>query len=184
MTGRAGVRTPRDAPLRGVALAALSALLTAVGHVAGGGTLPDLALLVVLLPLLAGVFVALAQRHRGLAGTIGTLGLGQLALHELMTLLHPAHLAHAAAGAPGPSAAAMVGAHAAVTLAVAVAVRHADAAWDALRAAIGRLVPRRLRPLPARRPLRPLVGAGHGVISALARELAVARVRRGPPVGC
>lgn len=181
MTGGAGARTPRDAPVRGIALAALTALLTAAGHVAGGGTLPDLALLIVLLPLLAGVFVAVAQRRRNLAGTVVTLGLGQLALHELMTLLHPVHTA---VDAPVPSDAAMLGAHAAVTLVVAVAVRHADAAWDAVLAAIGRLVPRRLRPLPARRPLRPLVAADHGVVAALARELAVAQVRRGPPVGC
>lgn len=181
MTGGAGVRTPRDHPFRGLALAALSALLTAAGHVAGGGSLPDLAMLVVLLPLLAGVFVSLAQRRRSLAATIVTLGLGQLALHELMTLLHPAH---AATNGTVPSDAAMLGAHAAVTLVIAVAVRHADTAWDAVLAAIRRLVPRRLRPLPASRPLRPLVAADHGVLAAIARELAVAHVRRGPPVGC
>lgn len=41
--------------LRGTVLAAMSTLLTSMGHVAGGGFLPDIAVLVVLLPLLAGV---------------------------------------------------------------------------------------------------------------------------------
>ena len=56
--GTAGTRRP----LRGAALAVLSTLLTAVGHVAGGGTVPDLALLVVLFPLLGGVFISVAER--------------------------------------------------------------------------------------------------------------------------
>ena len=44
-------RTARGPRLRGVVTAALSTLLIAVGHVLAGGSVPDLAVLVVLFPL-------------------------------------------------------------------------------------------------------------------------------------
>ena len=145
--------------LRSAALAVLSTLLTAVGHVAGGGTVPDLALLVVLFPLLAGAFVTVAEHCRGVVGMIATLGAGQLALHLLMVLLHPMdHLAEPVVS-PGPG---MLGLHAAVTLVIAGVLRYADAAAA---------LPTRAVPGPA-------------VPARIARALAVTHVRRGPPVGC
>lgn len=104
--------------MRGTALAALSTLLTAVGHLAGGGTVPALGLLLVLFPLLAGVFVTIAERCRGARGTIVTLAAGQLALHAVLVVLHPAHEVLAPAITSGAGMAAM---HAAVTLVSAVA---------------------------------------------------------------
>ena len=70
--------------VRGAALAVLSALLTTIGHAAAGGGLPDVSLLVVLLPLLTGAFVALAERTRGLVATVAVLGAGQLVLHTML----------------------------------------------------------------------------------------------------
>jgi hypothetical protein len=176
--GSAGGRRP----LRGAALAVLSTLLTAVGHVAGGGAVPDLAVLVVLFPLLAAVFVTVAERCRSLARVVTTLAAGQLTLHLLMDLLHPAHdLAEPAMVAPGPE---MLGMHAAVILVLAVVLRHADAAAVGLVAALRRVLPRRLTPLPADRPLPTRAVPGPAVSARLARALAVAHVRRGPPVGC
>jgi hypothetical protein len=167
--------------LRSAALAMLSTLLTAVGHVAGGGTVPDLALLVVLFPLLAGAFVTVAEHCRGVVGMIATLGAGQLALHLLMVLLHPMdHLAEPVVS-PGPG---MLGLHAAVTLVIAGVLRYADAAAAELGAALRRVVPRRLRPLPADRPLPTRAVPGPAVPARIARGLAVTHVRRGPPVGC
>lgn len=162
-------------------LAALSAVLTAVGHVAGGGAVPDLAVLVVLAPLLAGGFVGVAERCRSAAGTVGTLAAGQFALHHLMVLLHPAHQP---GDSPAPSGAAMIGMHAAVTLVTAIALRHADDAVAAVLAALRRTVPRRLVPPPAEGPLPTLTVPGPAVPARLARALAGAHVRRGPPLGC
>jgi hypothetical protein len=176
MTGGSG-----DGLLRAAALAALSALLTAVGHVAGGGSVPGLAILVVLLPLLAGAFVTIAQRCRGAVGTVAVLAAGQVTLHELMVLLHPAHQVAEPAVPPG---AAMLGMHAAVTLVTAVVLRNADRAVAGLLAALRRALPRRLAPPPADRPLPTRAVPGPAVIARLARALAVADVRRGPPVGC
>lgn len=167
--------------MRGTALAALSTLLTAVGHLAGGGTVPALGLLLVLFPLLAGVFVTIAERCRGALGTVVTLAAGQLALHELLVVLHPAHEVLAPAITSGAGMAAM---HAAVTLVSAVALRHADRAVAAVAAALARVLPRRLAPPPADRPLPTRAVPGPAVAARLARALAVADVRRGPPVGC
>lgn len=156
------------------ALALLSALLTATGHSAGGGTLPDLALLAVLLPLLCAVFVALADRATGTAAVVVVLGAGQFALHQLMELLHPAH-------SVGPAllgTASMLAMHAVATAVTAGAVRHADAALAAVGAARRGVLPRRPVPLTAGRPLAAPVPAG----LRLAGALSAAHVRRGPPV--
>lgn len=164
--------------VRGSALALLSALLTAAGHSAGGGSLPDLALLVVLVPLLCGALVTVADRATGVTGLVGTLAAGQLALHHLLELLHPAH----AAGAPVLGPAAMWVMHGAATLVLAGAVRYAEAAVATVRAAW--VLPRRPAPLPARRPLPAPAPAGPATGLRLAGALAAVRLRRGPPVGC
>jgi hypothetical protein len=156
-------------------LAAFSALLTAVGHLAGGGTLPDLSLLVVLLPLLAAVFVSLAERARSLQGMLAVLAGGQLALHETMVLLHPMD---------APAGPFMLGTHAAVTLLTGIALRHADAAVAAVVAAVRRAVPRRPAPQPADRPLATRPVPAPDLPARLARVAAVAVTRRGPPVWC
>ncbi len=166
------------AGLRGCALALLSALLTAAGHSAGGGSLPDLALLVVLLPLLSAVLVTLAERATGPVGIVVVLAAGQLTLHHLMVLLHPAH--HAAPAVFDPAG--MVMMHAAATAVVALAVRYADVAVAAVVAALRRVLPRRPVPRPADRPLTVLVPAAPAVGRRLAGALSAAHVRRGPPV--
>lgn len=170
-----------SAQLRGTALAVLSALLTATGHVAGGGAVPDLTLLVVLLPLLAGAVVTVAERRTGLAATLATLAAGQVALHGLMVLMAP----HEPPGAPGPvSGPAMVALHAVTTLAIAVMVRRADAAVAAVGAALRRVVARLLVPLAADRTPRLRVVPAPAVPGPLLHVLGGPLGRRGPPAGC
>lgn len=166
--------------LRGAALAGFSALLTAVGHVAGGGTVPDLAVLVLLLPLLAGLFAGLARRCRGVPAMIAVLGAGQFILHHLMELLHPANHPSAPPLLFGEST---LWTHAAVTVVTAIALSHADQALAALVRALGRVLPRRLAPPPVDRPLPVLAVPGPAVLALLARAYAVCHIRRGPPVG-
>jgi hypothetical protein len=171
--------------LRGAVLAALTAVLTVAGHLAGGGTAPDLSVLVVLLPLAAGVFATVAERSRSGWGTLLVLGVGQLVLHRLIEVLAPVHLAHHAAP-PDTSAGAawMLVMHALATLLTAAALRFADRGIAAVAAVLRRVVPRRLRPLAADRPLATLVTPGAAVTLRLAAALASAHLRRGPPVGC
>ena len=161
------------ARLRGVTLTLLVALLTTIGHVGAGGGLPDLSLLVVLLPLLGSAFVAVAERTRGFAGTVAVLGVGQLVLHTTLSALHPMA---ADGGRP------MLVTHVLITLVTAVAVRYADAAVLAVAAVLRRAMPRRLAPPPADRPLPTRPVPPLHVPARRARLLAVADVRRGPPV--
>jgi len=166
--------------VRGSALATLSAVLTAAGHVAGGGTLGDLTLLVVLLPLLAAVFTSAAGACRSAVGTMLVLGTGQVVLHEAMVLLHPPHVSGSAAF----GTAAMLAMHAAVTLVTAVALRCADSGVSALIAVLRRVLPRRLSPLPVARPLRLAVLPAPVRGRVRAAVLAASVLRRGPPVSC
>ncbi|OZM82373.1 hypothetical protein CFP66_11510 [Pseudonocardia sp. MH-G8] len=167
--------------LRACVVAGLCALLTAAGHTAGGGTAPDLAVLVVLLPLLAYGLVDVAGRCRSAAGSVGVLAAGQLVLHHVMELLHPTHQVAHATLAPGAQ---MVTMHALATLLTGLALRHADRGVAALLAALGRVLPRRLVPPPADRPLPVLAVPAPAVPARLARAFAVAHARRGPPVTC
>lgn len=159
--------------LRGVALAALSALLTTIGHAAAGGGLPDVSVLVVVVPLLAAAFVALAERTHGPLATLLVLGAGQLVLHLTLAALHPM---------PAGNGIAMLGCHAVITLITAVAIRYADAAVLAVAAALRRVVPRRLTPPCADRPLPTCAVPAPDLPARRARMLTVADVRRGPPV--
>jgi hypothetical protein len=167
--------------LRAAVLAGLSALLAAAGHAASGGALPDLALMVVFLPLLACLFISAAERSRSVPGTVAVLAVGQLALHSLIEALHDSH--HAAQAAPAAGAGMLV-MHAGATLITAAALHLAERAVAAVGAALRRVVPRRLSPPVCDRPLPTFVVPGPAVILRLARALAVAHVRRGPPVGC
>lgn len=170
----------RGAPprlLRGLVTAGLSTLLIAVGHVVGGGAVPDLAVLVVLFPLLTGAVVGLADRCRNTPTTLAVLGGGQYALHVLLALLHP----HAATA--GSRASTMFLLHALATVVVTVLLRHADRALAAAAAALRRVLPRRPyvppadAPLPQRRPAGPAARRRPALGSLLP-------TRRGPPVGC
>jgi hypothetical protein len=161
--------------LRGSVLVGFTALLTAVGHLAGGGALPDLGLLVVLLPALAWPVIAVADRCRGPLATTLVLGLGQLLLHTFLTTVHAHH---------GVGGSRMLAMHVAVTALSVVGLRSADRGLTALFAALSRVVPRRLAVPPVavahlERPVR-----GPAVPARIRRALAATHVRRGPPVCC
>jgi hypothetical protein len=175
---------PAARRLRGCVLVGLTALLTAVGHLAGGGAAPDLAVLVVLLPLLGWPVVAVADRCRGLLASTAVLGTGQLVLHQLMVLLHGQHPMAPNAMAAMHSDTAMLAAHIVVTLLMVVVLRHADRGVAAVGAALRRVVPRRPVALRVDPPLTVLVVPGAAVPARIRRALAVTHVRRGPPVCC
>jgi hypothetical protein len=165
------------APVRGSVLAALVTLLTAIGHVAGGGTLAALSPLAVLVPLLATALVALAERCRGLVATVVALGAGQAALHLLLLVMAD----HGHAPGTAFSGAAMVAAHGVATLATAAVLTTADATVTALFRAVRRAVPRRARtaPVDVAPPNRPVPDTAVPLVASLVRL--TAHVRRGPP---
>lgn len=176
MSGDPGTGLAR---LRGVTLATLITLLTALGHEAGGGSLPDLALVVVLLPMLAGVLVAAARRCGSLVGVTLTLAAGQFVLHQLLVALHPAH--QVVAGAVPTLG--MVAVHVLATGITAVLVRGADRAVVTMAAGLRRLVPRRPVLPPVAVPLLAMAVTGPAVPLRLARARTGPLVRRGPPDG-
>lgn len=170
-----GAAGPFPGPvLRGGVLAGATAVLTVLGHLAGGGALPDLALLVVLCPLLALAIIALAERARGLLGTLLVLAGGQAVMHTLMVLLGHDHRAG--------TATAMLATHALATLASAVLLHEVDSLLTGLAKVLRRLLPRRVPAPPALRPLPALACAPAGVIVHIRRAAVAALVRRGPPV--
>jgi hypothetical protein len=170
--------------LRGAVLAVVITLLSAAGHVAGGGAVPDLAVLAVLLPLLAGLLATLADGCRSLAGTVGTLAAGQAGMHLLMALMtahdHPA-AGPATAGAVGP---AMAAAHLLATLGTALALHGADRAILVVQSAWRRIVPSRpacavvCAPLPVPRV------RDRAVAPRPTWAPAAVPARRGPPAEC
>jgi hypothetical protein len=166
--------------VRGSILAALATLLTATGHVVGGGSLVGLSPLAVLVPMLATVLVAVAERCRGVAATLLALGAGQVALHYLMVVL-TVH-GHRAPGTF--STVAMVVGHAVATLAIAVVLAHADAATAALLGALRRIRLRRPRTgvVDVAPPVCPVPDAAVPLLAGLVTL--AAHARRGPPVTC
>ncbi len=165
------------APVRGALLAVLVTLLTATGHIAGGGSLEQLSPLAVLVPMLVTVLVTLAERCRGILAVLTALGAGQAGLHHLLDLLGP----HDHAGDGGAYPASMVAAHAVATLLVAPVVCAADAAVTGLANALRRIMPRRLR-VPAvdvPLPVRAVPGADVPLLASVG--LVAAHARRGPP---
>lgn len=164
--------------MRGWMLAGLVTLLTATGHVAGGGTVEGLSTLAVLVPLMATALIALADRCRCVVAVLLTLGIGQAVLHLLLGVVtHDHHVG----SVPG---AAMIAAHSVATVVAAAATTHADAAVTALVTALRRVLPRRLRlaAVDVALPTRAVPSAEVPLRATLG--LVAAHARRGPPVAC
>jgi hypothetical protein len=78
----------------------------------------------------------------------------------------------------------MISMHAVATLATAIMVRTADRALVALVAALRRVLPRRLVPPPADRPLPTLAVPPPAVPARLRLARSAPLLRRGPPETC
>lgn len=169
---------PVSRALHGIVLATLATVLAATAHVAGGGALPDIGVLLVLLPLLAVAVLGLGGRGAGPVTTLVALAAGQAGLHVLLSVLHHHPSVIVAGGAP------MLGLHLLATVATALLLHHAERGLALVARALCRVLPGRPpvpvidRPLPA----RPAPAAGTSARATLI--LLVAHARRGPPVGC
>ncbi|GAY08421.1 hypothetical protein TOK_1979 [Pseudonocardia sp. N23] len=159
-------------------VASAGALITAVGHVAGGGALPDLSLLLVLFPLLSALVATLADACRSVAGVLAVLASGQLAMHAVLDVIGHTHVAAAAGTVGGVSMFAM---HAVATVVMGLLIRDADQVLCLLFSALARVLPRRLSVPPADRPLATLAVACQALAGATARAAIGPRTPRGPP---
>ncbi|WP_050671584.1 hypothetical protein [Luteipulveratus halotolerans] len=182
MLDRGGVRLARAATFASVAVA-----LSATAHVTGGGGPPRVGVLGLGFGAVLAVAVLVSGRRIGRLAMLGLLAGSQIALHTTFGVLGSTptgshclsgdhHAAHATACEPGAMAghaasggAAMLLAHAAATLALALVLARGEQILWTLAAALGLTLPTRpTAPAPTRRqlprhtgPTRPRVALRH-----------------------
>lgn len=160
--------------------------LAALGHLAGGGHLPDLSVLITATAILAPAGIALARRQRGFLAILGVLALAQVLCHLLFGLAargggmaqHDMQMGPMA----GMASTRMSVLHLAAAVLTAVVLTRGEAATFALARLWRRLV-RRVRVLllptpagPPRLPRPPIL------VAPPLQRLLVQHARRGPPV--
>ncbi|SEP67202.1 hypothetical protein SAMN05216188_101135 [Lentzea xinjiangensis] len=158
--------------LRGAALALTSAALTIAAHGLGGGELPEFIHALPLVVLIAFAAASLADRRTGKLSVMAGLGTAQLAQHLLLTWVNHEHT--------NTLTGQMVLAHLVAAALTGLLLFHAENALFRLFAAVTRLIPRRLTPLPVTTPVRtfdstPYTRHEHAVLHTRAHG------RRGPP---
>lgn len=165
-------RTSEWRTLRGAALALTSAALTITAHGLGGGEISEFIHALPLVVLIAFAAASLADKRTGKLSVIAGLGTAQLAQHLLLTWVNHEHT--------NTLTGQMFVAHLVAATLTGLLLFHAENALFRLFAAVTRLIPRRLTPLPVTTPARtftstPYVRHGHAVLYTRAHG------RRGPP---
>jgi hypothetical protein len=177
--------TTRWRLIRGTAFAVLAGQLAALGHLLGGGALPDPAVLITVTVFLGGAASSLARRRRTGPQILGLLAASQIVFHAvfLLTAGHGGHAGQpAVAGSVGTAQ--MIAFHLIAALATSWLLTHGEDTVFRLFAALRRVLasgPRILvvPPLPG---WTVAVGDGSGAVRLRAGELSLIS-RRGPP-GC
>ncbi|HUQ58515.1 hypothetical protein [Lentzea sp.] len=158
--------------LRGAALASTSAALTIAAHGLGGGELSEFVHALPLVVLIAFAAASLADKRSGKLSVMAGLGTAQLAQHLLLTWVSHEHM--------NTLTWPMFAAHLVAATLTGLLLFHAENALFRLFAAVTRLIPRRLTPLPATRPVRTFTSTPY-LQNAHYLEIARANRRRGPP---
>ena len=165
-------RTSELRTLRGAALALTSAGLTITAHGLGGGELSEFIHALPLVVLIAFAAASLADKRTGKLSVIAGLGTAQLAQHLLLTWVNHEH--------NNTLTGQMFVAHLVAASLTGILLFHAENALFRLIAAVTRLIPRRLTPLPVTTPVRTFTSTPY-VQNAHHLELSRANGRRGPP---
>ncbi|MFD9705233.1 hypothetical protein [Lentzea sp. NPDC059081] len=167
-------RTSELRTLRGAVLALTSAALTITAHGLGGGELSEFIHALPLVVLIAFAAASLADKRTGRLSVMAGLGTAQLAQHLLLTWVNHEHT--------NTLTWPMLAAHVVAAVLTGLLLFHAETALFRLIAAVTRLIPRRLTPLPATRPVRTFTSTPY-VRNAHFLDLTRANRRRGPPIG-
>lgn len=178
MTRRPSSCTGAPRALRGLLLAASSAVLAASAHVSADGVLPNPALTVVLTAIIGWVGTALADRTRGILGLLTTLSAAQLLMHGMLTLADT----HSGGGTATFDPTTMTAAHAVATVLTAVLVGYAERGIAVVTSSLRRLLPMAWSPQPAPAPVpaQPVTTAADtGAFAIVLRHICG---RRGPPL--
>jgi hypothetical protein len=160
--------------LRGAALALTSAALTITAHGLGGGELSEFVHALPLVVLIAFAAASLADRRTGRLSIIAGLGTAQFAQHLLLTWVNHEHT--------NTLTGQMAVAHVVAATLTGLLLFHAENALFRLFAAVTRLIPRRLTPLPVAKPVRTFTSTPY-VENAHHAQLRRVNGRRGPPCG-
>ncbi|SFR17007.1 hypothetical protein SAMN04488564_104489 [Lentzea waywayandensis] len=165
-------RTSELRTLRGAALALTSAALTITAHGLGGGEVSEFIHALPLVVLIAFAAASLADKRTGRLSVIAGLGTAQLAQHLLLTWVNHEHT--------NTLTGQMFVAHLMAATLTGLLLFHAENALFRLFAAVTRLIPRRLTPLPVTTPMRTFPSTPY-LQNAHHLELSRANGRRGPP---
>ncbi|MEV6716545.1 hypothetical protein AB0M48_31430 [Lentzea sp. NPDC051208] len=165
-------RTSELRTLRGAALALTSAALTITAHGLGGGEISEFIHALPLVALIALAAASLADKRTGKLSVIAGLGTAQLAQHLLLTWVNHEH--------NNTLTGQMFVAHLVAATLTGILLFHAENALFRLIAAVTRLIPRRLTPLPVTTPARTFTSTPY-VQNARHLELSRVNGRRGPP---
>lgn len=160
--------------LRGAALALTSAALTITAHGLGGGEISEFIHALPLVALIAFAAASLADKRTGKLSVIAGLGTAQLAQHLLLTWVNHEHT--------NTLTGQMFVAHLVAATLTGLLLFHAENALFRLFAAVTRLIPRRLTPLPVTTPVRTFTSTPY-VRNAHHTDLRRANGLRGPPCG-
>lgn len=168
--------------LRAGLFAVVAAQLAALGHLAGGGRVPDLSALLTTTAVIAPVAGTLARRRRRFPAILGVLVLAQVLFHLLFCLTGHGDHAMPMDSRSDPTSPRMLAFHLVAAALTALVLTCGEAAAFRLAALWRRLVRRTLvlvlpTPSGSRRPPRP-----PHVVTPAARRLTVRHPRRGPPV--
>ena len=158
--------------LRGAALALTSAALTITAHGLGGGEISEFIHALPLVVLIAFAAASLADKRTGRLSVMAGLGTAQLAQHLLLTWVNHEH--------NNTLTWQMFVAHLVAATLTGLLLFHAENALFRLFAAVTRLIPRRLTPLPVSTPGRTFTSTPY-VQNAHYLDVSRANRRRGPP---
>lgn len=162
--------------VRSGTLAALTAQIAVIGHLFGGGSLPDSAAIITVTAALTGAITGLAGKRRGFGSILLAMLGAQVAFHLVFSI--STHHAESLASVP------MIVFHLLAALASAALLAYGEKLIFGLFAALKRALPRLISPLivvaaPAWTAL-----LGVSTFRPTTTLITLTRPRRGPPVTC
>jgi hypothetical protein len=168
--------------VRGVLLAASSAVLAVSAHALADGSLPDLPMTLLLTVMIGWTATALAAKTRGPAATIAVLGAAQIVMHVVLSTLALHADSHTVA-AGAMSGVTMTSTHTVATIVTALLVTRAESMLLTVVNAMRLLLPPIWRAAPVLDTVRAPIPVPAPEIGQLVSELFRSTLgRRGPPL--
>lgn len=162
--------------VRSGTLAALTAQIAVIGHLFGGGSLPDSAAIITVTAALTGAITGLAGKRRGFGSILPAMLGAQVAFHLVFSI--SSHHAESLASLP------MVVFHLLAAVACAALLAYGDRLIFGLFSALKRALPRLISPLIVLAAPTWTALVGVRTPRPITTLITLSRPRRGPPVTC